>query len=246
MSGLRYVYGRHPVEELLRGQPRSIKRVLAGAGRLESLAHLARRAGVPVSPVSKRALDDLVGAVPHQGVVAEVEAFAYAGMEAIFTRAAGAAPLIVALDQVQDPHNLGSLIRSAFALGAHGLIFPKDRACEVTPTVIKTAAGATAHLPICRVTNLRRALDELKERGVWIVGTQPEASQSLAHVDLRQPTALVVGSEGTGMRKLTAEACDFRVRIPMPGDLGSLNASVAGAICLYEAARQRANRPGES
>ena len=237
------VYGLHPVQELLAAQPKQIKRLLVvrtAEPRLDKVLEQARVAGVRVENVSRKALHDLVGQAVHQGLVAQVQPFAYADFAAL-KAPPGKAPLLVALDQVQDPHNLGALIRSAYALGAHGLFFPKDRACEITPTVVKSAAGATAHLPIARVTNLRRALDQLKEAGLWVVGTAPEGAQLLHTVDLCQPIVLVVGSEGSGMRKTIAEACDFLVQIPMAGHLGSLNASVAGAIGLYETARQRAS-----
>lgn len=237
------VYGLHPVQELLAAQPQQVRRLLVvrtQEPRLDKVLEQARVAGVRVEDVSRKALQDLAGqAAIHQGIVAQVQPFAYADFAAL-RAPEGQASLLVALDQVQDPHNLGAIIRSAYALGAHGLFFPKDRACEVTPTVVKSAAGASAHLPIARVTNLRRALDQLKQDGLWVVGTAPEGRQALHTVDLRQPIVLVVGSEGSGMRKTVAEACDFLVQIPMAGKLGSLNASVAGAIGLYEAARQRA------
>lgn len=231
--------------EALRRRPRDIHRLYVAQGdsssRLSDLLQVAQGQSLQVVTVSKRKLVDLVGDVPHQGVVAQVAAFAYTDVDAMLAlaNARGEAPLLVALDQIQDPHNLGSLIRSAYALGAHGLIFPKDRSCEVTPTVVKTSAGATAHLNIGRVTNLRRCLDDLKNAGLWVYGAVAEGGQPPDTVDFVQPSVLVIGSEGKGLRPLVAKTCDQLVQIPMPSGLGSLNASVAGGICLYEALRQR-------
>ena len=248
MASSRHIYGRHPVSEALRARPSEVRRIyIVSAGqsaRLSDIERVAEHHGIPVVTVSRAAIEDLVGSVPHQGIVAAIAPFEYVEIEAILdaARAADASPLLLALDQVQDPHNLGALTRSAYALGAHGLIIPKDRSAEVTPAVVKAAAGATSHLPIARVTNLRRALDDLKKAGVWLVGAVMTGERALYDVDLTQPTALIIGSEGQGARRLTLEACDLLVRIPMAGSLGSLNASVAGAICLYEAARQRGER----
>jgi 23S rRNA (guanosine2251-2'-O)-methyltransferase len=242
----RYIYGRHPVSELLRKNPREVLRLyLADAGRstrLSDLVQIAQRHRIQVVSVNRRTLEDLVGGeTPHQGIVAAVQPFEYADVEQMLeaARVADQAPLIVALDQIQDPHNLGAIVRSAYALGAHGVLTLKDRAAEVTPAVVKASAGATAHLPVAQVTNLRRALDELKEAGLWIVGAVAKAEQSIGEVDFLQPTVLVIGSEGSGLRRLTQEVCDIQAEIPMAGQLGSLNASVAASICLYEAMRQR-------
>lgn len=245
-----YVYGRHPVAEALRAQPKSVQRLyVATAGRstrLSDIVGMAHRQERPVVEVARRVLDDLVGDVPHQGVVAALAPFRYSAVETLLARAAevGEAPLLLALDQVQDPHNLGALCRSALALGTHGVLIPKDRSCEITPTVMKAAAGAVSHLAIARVTNLRRTLDELKDADLWIVGAAAEAGKPVHAVDLRPPTIIVVGSEGKGLRRLVAESCDSLVHIPMPGGLGSLNASVAGSILLYEAMRQRTHGAG--
>lgn len=245
MRASHHIYGRHPVEELLRHRPDSVRCLMVARGgnaqRLEPVLRLANGAGVRVADASRRALEDLVGPVAHQGLVAVVDAFHYASLLDLLPKAetGAAAPLLVALDGVTDPHNLGALVRSAYAMGAHGLFFAKDRACEVNATAIKASAGATAHLAIARVTNLTRALEQLKVQGLWVVGTTPDAPQPLQKLDLRGPTVLVVGSEGSGMRPLVAKTCDHLVHITMAGELGSLNASVAGAICLYEAARQR-------
>ncbi len=245
MAKATYIYGRHPVTETLRTRARDIQRVyLTGAGRASRMAdieRLAERNSIPVTFVAKHKLDDLVGGAPHQGVVAAVAPFEYCDIEEILERARrlDEPPLILALDQIQDPHNLGSLIRSALALGAHGIIFPKDRATEVTPSVVKVSAGATAHLPIARVTNLRRALNDLKAAGVWVVGSAAAGDRALDELDLTQPTVIVIGSEGKGMRRMVEQSCDLLVHIPMSKHLDSLNAGVAGGVILYEAARQR-------
>ncbi len=248
MAKATYIYGRHPVAEVLRSRPRDVRRIyLTGAGRtsrLSDIERMAKRNHIPVTVVAKHKLDDLVGAAPHQGVAAAVAPFEYCDIDDILDRARrlDEPPLILALDQIQDPHNLGSLIRSALALGAHGIVFPKDRATEVTPSVVKVSAGATAYLPIAKVTNLRRALNDLKAAGVWVVGSAASgsvASRALDEIDLTQPTVIVVGSEGKGMRRMVQHSCDLLVHIPMSEHPGSLNAGVAGGVILYEAARQR-------
>lgn len=244
MSESRYIYGRHPVLEQLRRRPRDVQRLYVMSGSRSGLGAAlaaAQHHGVQVVEVNRRKLQDLVGDVPHQGVVAQVVAFNYASLEDMLALAnqRDEAPLLLVLDQIQDPHNLGSIVRSAYALGAHGVLIPKDRACEVTPTVVKTSAGATAHQPIGRVVNLRRTLEDLKEAGLWVIGTVAEGGRPLEEVDFIQPTVLVIGSEGKGLRPLVAKTCDLLAQIPMPGHLGSLNASVAAGIALYEAGRQR-------
>ncbi len=245
MSQVRYLYGRHPVGEVLRAQPRDVHKlfVIDGkADRIDDMLRLASQHGIPVERVQRRALLGLVGDVPHQGIVAAVAAFAYADLDDVLAEVQSQqkVPLLLGLDHIQDPHNLGSLARSAYALGAHALFMPKDHSCEVTPVVVKASAGATAHLPVAKVTNMRRTLEELKQAGLWIFGAAAtEDGPTVAEVDLRQPSAIVIGSEGEGLRRLVAETCDTLVRIPMAGELDSLNASVAGAIFLYEAARQR-------
>lgn len=244
------IYGRHPVFEALGARPGAIRIIYlqndagrgaapAADGTLARLQALAAQNNVPVRWLNRGQLEQLVGAgAVHQGVAAECVPFAYASLESLVAPD-GHQPLLLLLDQVQDPHNVGALCRSALALGAHGLIIGKDRSAEVTAAVVKASAGATSHLPIARVVNISRTLVALKERGLWIVGTQPEGSTTpLARVDLTLPTVLVVGSEGSGMRPLTAKHCDVLTHIPIK-TIGSLNASVAGAICLYEAARQR-------
>lgn len=215
------------VAQTAHGQP--VRELLAEAE--------ARR--VPVEFVPRARLD--AAAPHHQGVLAEVEPFAYTPFERLLHQLRGAryAPLVLALDHVQDPQNLGALLRTACALGASGAILPERRAAEITPAAAKASAGAVEHLPIARVTNLVRALEDLKELGLWVVGLDARADEPLWEVDLTGPTVLVVGSEGEGLSRLVREHCDFVARVPMTGPMESLNVTVAGSLALYEALRQR-------
>jgi 23S rRNA (guanosine2251-2'-O)-methyltransferase len=177
----------------------------------------------------------------HQGVGAELSEFRYAELPDLLesARARGEPPLLLLLDGVTDPQNLGALVRSAHALGAHGVVVPKDRAAGMTPAAFKAAAGALEHCPIARVTNLSRAIDDLKEDRVWSVALAADGDRNLDELDLTAPIALVLGSEGKGVRPLVRKTCDHRARVPMMGGVGSLNVAAAGAVALYEAARQR-------
>jgi len=241
----RYVYGIHPALEMLQGGPDQIERVVVVdaplKGPLAQVVETAKAAGVRVEFTSRDQLARLAGGGVHQGVVLEVAEFAYAELEDLVTRATadGQTGLVLVLDGIEDPHNFGALVRSAFALGAHGVVIAKDRAVGVTPVAVKASAGAVAHLPIARVTNLSRALLDLKDAGLWVTAADLKGDRRPDEVDFKGPTAIVIGSEGEGIRHGVLEKADFRVRIPMAGPLGSLNASVAGALLLYEAARQR-------
>ena len=177
----------------------------------------------------------------HQGVIALAAVREYASVEDILRAAAekGEPPLLVVCDELSDPHNLGAVIRTAECAGAHGVVIPKRRSAGLTAVVAKTSAGAVAHVPVARVPNLVALLKELKKQGVWIFGTAADGTTPLYQADLKGPAAIVIGSEGSGMSRLTAENCDFLVSIPMRGKLNSLNASAAAAILLYEAVRQR-------
>lgn len=255
MAGRRLVYGIGPVREILDRRARDIDVLYVSQARkarqragdpVAALAADARRRGVSVEMRDRAELDALLadeaGRPAHQGVVAVVGAFAYAALEDLLDRTGGAPALIVALDSVQDPHNLGAIVRSAHVLGAHGLVIPRDRAAQVTPVVTKVSAGATEHLAIAQVTNLARALGQLKDAGLWIAGLAagPD-SRALHALDASLPLCLVLGAEGTGLRPLVARQCDFLVEIPMAGrGVGSLNVSVAAGVALYEVARQRA------
>jgi 23S rRNA (guanosine2251-2'-O)-methyltransferase len=243
---MRVVYGLNPVRELLRAAPSEVSELwLADAGtrgaafaELERLAR-ATRAKVRAAPRPK--LDRLAGTDRHQGVVAVVAEFRYADLDELLARASasGRPPLLVLLDGVEDPHNLGAIVRSAHALGGHGVIIPKDRAAGVTPAVAKASAGAVERCPIARVTNVAQALERLKEAGVWSVALAADGERPIGALDLRGPTALVLGGEGEGLRPLVRRTCDFSAHIPMTGELDSLSVSGAAAVALYEAARQR-------
>ena len=240
-------YGIHAVRVLLTRHPQRVRRVLlAGgrdAGRLAEIRALAQRAGVQVAAADDALLAKLAEGERHQGVVAEIVPRAgdpETQLEEAL-EAAGAAPLLLVLDGVQDPHNLGACLRSADAAGVAAVIVPRDRAAGLTPVVRKVAAGAAETVPLVPVVNLARTLRELKDRGIWLVGTDDAADQTLYEADLKGPLALVMGSEGEGMRRLTRECCDQRVSIPMAGAVESLNVSVATGVALFEAVRQRSS-----
>ena len=211
------------------------------ASALEEMTRRARAASAIVTIVPRQALDRLAGGGHHQGVVAQVAEYEYATIEELLAIAAkrNEPPLLVVLDSLQDPQNLGALIRTAEAVGAHGIILPRHRSVGVTGTVVKASAGAIEHLRVARVSSLQAGLGELKLAGVWVVGLSAEAPQDYDRYDYRVPTALIVGAEGAGISRLVAERCDTAVRLPQRGRVGSLNAAVAGSIVLYHAWRQR-------
>jgi len=238
-------YGIHAVRVLLARNPERVSRLLVtsgrDAGRLAELKSLAQRAGVQVSASDDASLDRLVEGGRHQGVVAEIVPRAgdpETQLEEALEAARGA-PLLLVLDGVQDPHNLGACLRSADAAGVTAVIAPRDRAAGLTPVARKVAAGAAETVPFVPVVNLARALRALKERGIWLVGTDDAADKTLYQADLTGPVALVMGSEGEGLRRLTRENCDQLVSIPMAGAVESLNVSVATGVVLFEAVRQR-------
>lgn len=242
----RHLCGVRAVLEALRADPRAIALVYVSdaspRGALAEVIQAAQAAKVAVEPVSSVQLDGLAKGVRHQGVVAVGGAdYPYLDLDALLARARGlsSTPLLVALDEVTDPHNFGAIVRSAVALGAHGVITLKDRAAPVTATVVRASAGATEHASIARVTNLSRALESLRDEGYAAVGLAGEGAVPLRELDLTGPTVLVVGSEGTGLRRLVRERCDRLARIDLAGPVTSLNASVAAGIALYEASRQR-------
>jgi 23S rRNA (guanosine2251-2'-O)-methyltransferase len=237
--------GPHAVREALRAGSRQVDKIflardLRGAVTREIL-NLARQAGVPVKALDRRALSALVPGLNHQGVVAAVAAVPYRELPDLLDAAKGSGrpPLLLVLDAVVDPRNVGALARTAEAAGAHGLVLLRHHAAGVTPAAAKAAAGAFEHLPVARVGNLDQALASLQGAGLWVVGADPAAPLSCDAADLTGPIALVVGGEGKGLRPLTRRRCDLLVRIPTMGRLPSLNASVAGGILLYEVVRQR-------
>lgn len=240
------VWGLNPVLEYLRARPKDIERILLAEGALDrapaaEVLSRARDAGIDVDRVDRERLNRMSGGGVHQGLVAEVKQYQYLELSALAQRALGSGrqPLLVLLDGVQDPHNLGAIVRSAHALGAQGVIVAKDRAAQVTGSVVKAAAGALAHCPVARVVNLSRALEELRDLGFWSIVLVPDGGQPLSSLKLEGPQVLVVGSEGDGVRPLVASKCDHQATIPMEGRIASLNASVSAAIALYEIARQR-------
>jgi 23S rRNA (guanosine2251-2'-O)-methyltransferase len=240
------IYGLNPVMEALRGKRTAFELFFAGAGtdrRFARLLQLAKEREVPIRPREKNDISRLCGTEHHQGVALRAEAFAYAGMEDILERWRGSSEsgLIVVLDGVQDPRNLGALIRSAACAGAHGVIIPKDRAVGVTAVVEKASAGAVETVPVAQVANIAQTLDELKREGFWIYGAEGKAAASLYDQDFRGNTAVVIGGEGEGIRSLVRKKCDYLVSIPIKGGVDSLNASVAGGVMLFEIVRQRNN-----
>ncbi|MED4161878.1 23S rRNA (guanosine(2251)-2'-O)-methyltransferase RlmB, partial [Halalkalibacterium halodurans] len=210
-------------------------------GQMQNVLELAKEQGVLVQHVPKRKLDQLIGHENHQGVVASVAAYEYAEMDDLFQRAAekGEEPFFIVLDEVEDPHNLGSILRTADAAGVHGVIIPKRRAVGLTQTVAKASTGAIEYVPVVRVTNLARTMEDLKKRGLWFIGTDAKGSEDYRGAAYDMPIALVIGSEGKGLSRLVREKCDFLVRIPMVGQVTSLNASVATSLLMYEAYRKR-------
>jgi 23S rRNA (guanosine2251-2'-O)-methyltransferase len=239
------VYGRRPVLEALRGG-RAVRRLWLSEAQhrtpvVDAILGAAQQAGVPIGEASRQRLDELAGGGHHQGVVAEMAEVATVTLDDLLdvARRRQETPLLVVTDHLEDPQNLGSLIRSAEAAGAHGLVVPERRSVGITPVVVRASAGATEHLAVASVVNLVRTLRDLKAAGLWIVGLDAAASQRYDLADLTVPLAIVVGSEGKGLSRLVAEQCDLRVRLPMAGRTASLNAAVAGAIVLYETVRQR-------
>lgn len=244
MSQLEKIYGVHAVEALLRHHPKRVKQIWLAEGRsdprVQTLIELANENRVAVGNAERRELDAWVEGV-HQGVVADVspsQVWGEAMLDELLDRTEGA-PLLLVLDGVTDPHNLGACLRSADAAGALAVIVPKDKSATLTPTVRKVACGAAEVIPLVAVTNLARTLEKLKQRGLWVVGTAGEAEQDLYQQDLTGPTILIMGAEGSGMRRLTRDLCDYLVRLPMAGSVSSLNVSVATGVCLFEALRQR-------
>jgi len=239
------VYGLHAVRALLERQPGRVRQLWIQAGREDAraaeLRRLAGERGVRVTTRPAQELDRLAAGGVHQGVVAEVAEGVAPGEDdlADIVRAAGPGALLLVLDGVQDPHNLGACLRTADAAGVHAVIAPRDRAAGLTAVARKVAAGAAEAVPFIQVTNLARTLGRLKELGLWIVGAAGQAEMDLYQADLKGPLVVVMGSEGAGLRRLTREACDFTVRLPMQGVVESLNVSVATGIVLYEALRQR-------
>jgi len=247
---MEILVGRNAVIEALRARRRRLDKIMlaegvSAKGPIPRILRLCREAHIPVIRVTRHELDRLGDGLPHQGVAAQVSAYPYEDIATVLALAKrrGEPPFLLALDSLQDPQNVGSLLRTAEAVGVHGVLLPSRRAAQITPAVGRASAGAVEHLLVTRVTNLGNALDALKGEGIWAVGVEehPEA-KDYRLVDLDLPLILVLGSEGRGMRRLVAEKCDLLVRIPMRGHITSLNVSVAGSILLYRAWDARESR----
>ena len=215
-------------------------------GPVRTIAREARKTDTFINYVSKERLDQLSETHAHQGVIAQVAAYDYSTVDEILARAEekGEAPFLIILDNVEDPHNLGAIIRTANLAGAHGVIIPKRRAVGLTSTVAKTSAGAINYTPVAKVTNIVRTIEELKEKGIWFVCADM-GGETMYDLDLTGPMGLVIGNEGEGVSRLVREACDFTASIPMKGDIDSLNASVAAGVLAYEIVRQRLAKAGK-
>lgn len=244
MSGSgEIIAGKNPVLEALRSG-REINKIWISEGvkktGINEVLDLARERGVLVQFVPKKKIDQLTSA-NHQGIVASVAAYKYAELVELFQRAEekNEDPFFMILDELEDPHNLGSILRTADAVGVHGVIIPKRRAVGLTAVVAKASTGAIEHVPVCRVNNLSQTIEELKSRGVWIAGTDAKGSVDYRKMDATLPLAIIIGSEGKGMSRILKEKCDFLYHLPMVGHVTSLNASVAAALLMYEVYRKR-------
>lgn len=241
--------GRNAVTEALKSG-RGINKLWIASGDREGsvseIAALAKERGIVVQYVERAKIESLAGGHRHQGVLAYVAPVPYAELDDILKAAEekGEAPFLVLLDELEDPHNLGALLRTADATGVHGILIPKRRSVSLNATVAKTSAGAVEYVPVARIGNIAQTLKKLKEKGFWVAGADMDGEKAYYEADLTGPLVLVVGSEGRGMSRLTKDACDFIVSMPMVGRINSLNASVAGSILMYESMRQRLQKKG--
>ncbi|MDI6773779.1 MAG: 23S rRNA (guanosine(2251)-2'-O)-methyltransferase RlmB [Verrucomicrobiota bacterium] len=251
---LEIIYGRRPVHEALRAGRRRIEEILfrdsvKPCSDIQAIERLAQSSGIRLKRMSEGGIDALTGGANHQGVAARGSAYPYEPLDAFLKalQGRGAAPFVLALDHLQDPQNVGAILRTAEAVGVDGVVIPKDRAAEITPAVVRASAGASEHVRVARVTNLVMAMKELQECGVWFAGLDlsPRA-KPYTEVDLSGSVGLVVGNEGHGLGRLARETCDFLMFIPMAGRVASLNAAVAAAVALYEARRQRSLKSAAS
>lgn len=238
------LYGIHPIREALATRGHMVREIWVSAGaksrNVREILSQARELGVKVRSHQRQRLDARAGTTAHQGILALLSAYSFVDLEEILAKAQSGDPaLILVLDGIQDPRNLGGLIRTAYVCGAHGVVLPKDRAAPLTAAVAKASAGALEHVAVARVTNLRRTLELFKQRGIWVVGLSTEGERFIYELDLRPPTAMVVGGEAKGIRPLVGRACDLLAAIPQRGRLDSLNAAVACSMALYEVMRQR-------
>jgi 23S rRNA (guanosine2251-2'-O)-methyltransferase len=254
VSPLRVIHDRKPTANIIAGRQPVIEALRAGTiiekvvilagvkgGIIEKIKQMAKRNRVPVVEVGKQKFRELVSDTTTQGVVAVVGTKTYVEIDTLLdiAKERNEAPFVLILDEIEDPHNLGALIRTAECAGAHGAVIPKHHAASVNQTVAKTSAGASEHLPVAKVVNIANTLDELKQKGIWTIGMDPSAEKLYTEIDYTSPIALVIGNEGKGIRQLVREKCDFLVKIPVYGKIESLNASVAGALVMYEAVKKR-------
>lgn len=236
------ICGRNSVSEFLKS--RGVRKVFLKEGkkddRLLSLAALAEKQGVPVEEVKEDRLDDMAGGVVHQGIAALLKPYEYADLDRVLSDWEGKSPILILLDGLEDVRNLGAIVRTAECAGAAAVLLPKHKSPPVTAAAMKTAAGAFAYLPVCQTGNIRQTLEMLKEKGFWVVGADMDGESLYYDANLKGPLVIVMGAEGKGVSPLTRKMCDFCVRIPMKGHVSSLNVSVAAALLIYEAAKQRA------
>ncbi|GAA0380800.1 23S rRNA (guanosine(2251)-2'-O)-methyltransferase RlmB [Bacillus horti] len=239
-----WIGGKNPILEALRAE-RPINKIWVAEnsvqGAMKELLQLAKAQNIVVQNAPKKKLDQLAGEITHQGVLASVAAYEYAEIDDLFARAKekNEDPFFLILDEIEDPHNLGSILRTADATGVHGVIIPKRRAVGLTATVAKASAGAIEYVPVARVTNIAQTIDELKDRGVWIAGTDAQGKEDYRQATFGLPIALVIGSEGKGIGRLILKKCDFTIQLPLVGHVNSLNASVAASVLMYEVFRRR-------
>lgn len=239
-----FIMGRNSVMEALKnGRPINKIFIAKGErqGSIREVIGLARESGLVIQEVDISKLDAMTEGQKHQGVVASTPPVAYTELDDILSKATAPdqTPFLVLLDELEDPHNVGAILRTCDAAGVHGVLMPKRRCCPLSGTVAKTSAGAVEHVPVARIGNVSQTLEELKKAGMWIVGADMDGEKNYYDADLKGPIVVVVGNEGKGMGRLTKEHCDFVVRIPMLGKISSLNASVACSLLLYEVVRQR-------
>ncbi len=243
-GGGDWIYGRRPVAEVLKSAKRQVIELVlppsvSGNEELEEMLYIARENNIPVKNLQRDVLDKLCDGGNHQGVAVKTAPYPYVDIEDAIAEADGSGnPLFLILDHLEDPQNVGSLLRTADAAGVTAVIIPEDRACAITPTVVRASAGATEHLLIVRVVNVVRAMQRLKEEGVWLTGLDMDG-KLYTEVDFKGPAGIVIGAEGKGLSRLVRENCDFIASLPMCGEVASLNAAVAGAIAMYETVRQR-------
>jgi len=240
---LAFIEGRNPVIEAIKNNREIDKIMIANSakeGSIKKIIGMAKEKNLVIQYVEKQKLDEISESHAHQGVIAQVSEYKYADLDEVLenVKSRGEDPFFIILDEINDPHNLGSIIRTADAVGAHGVIIPKRRSVHITPVVIKASAGAIEYMPVCKVTNIVNTIKKLKDEGLWIAAVDMDGDVFYEQ-NMKGPLGLVIGSEGYGISRLVKENCDFKVKMPMVGNVTSLNASVAGSIVLYEVLKQR-------